>query len=193
VADPFEPTDENLIAAALDGDVRALDALLRRHEGNVLRLVRLLGVPLQDREDVAQEVFLRVFRHLRGYRVGHSFSAWIYRVAVNSTHDYRERVQRTRRGEAPWSDNAAEVPDPAGSPEAAASQALDRSRLEAALDSLSERERAVFVLKELEGLETIEAARVLGVTTITVRRHLGLARRRLRAALAAASDRATEK
>ena len=55
-----------------------------------------------------------------------------------------------------------------------------RRRLEAGLAALSERERAVFVLRELEGLETVEVARALRITAITVRRHLGLARERLR-------------
>ena len=59
--------------------------------------------------------------------------------------------------------------------------------LEAALDGLSERERAVFVLVELEGLERREAARTLGITTITVRRHLSRANGRLRTILAEGS------
>lgn len=193
MADRIDPTDEGLVEAALAGDVRALDSLIRRHEATVLRLVRLLGVARQDREDVAQEVFLRVFRHLRSFRSGHSFPAWLYRVAVNSTHDHRERALRIRREEVSWTDGAAELPDPGGDPEAAASRTLESSRLEAALEGLSERERAVFVLKELEGLDTKETARVLGVTAITVRRHLGLARRRLRSALEKSAAPLTEK
>lgn len=192
MAEPEGPevSDEKLVESALAGNARAFDTLLRRHEARVLRVLRLLGVPAQDREDVAQEIFLRVFRHLRGFRAGRSFGAWVYRVAVNSTHDYRQKTQRSRGDEVPWTDRAGEVPDPGGDPEAMAGRAGERSRLESALDSLTDRERAVFVLKELEGLDTRDAARVLGVTTITVRRHLGLARRRLREAL---SDQIDEK
>lgn len=181
---PFDPDspDEALVGAALEGNARAFEILLRRHEGRVLRLLRLLGVPESDREDVAQEIFVRVFRHLDGFERGRPFSAWVYRVAVNAATDYRHRSARLHAEEAPWPAGF----DPAG--EGSAAEAAIRRddlarRLEAALGLLSDRERAVFVLREVEGLETREVARVLGITRITVRRHLGLARARLREAL----------
>jgi len=172
-----EPSEAELVSAALAGDVRAFEALLARNERKVLRVLRLLGVPAQDRDDVAQEAFLRAFRHLDGFRPGRPFGAWIYRVAVNAAHDHLASAARRRRDEAPW--------DP-GLEERAVkrTRGIDlASRLEAALEALTERERAVFVLLELEGLDTLEVARALGITRITVRRHLGLARARLRAIL----------
>ena len=56
--------DEALVVAAREGDERSFELLLTRHEGRVLRVLRLLGIDENDREDVAQEVFVRVFRHL---------------------------------------------------------------------------------------------------------------------------------
>lgn len=144
----------------------------------MLRVVRFLGVPDSDREDVAQEVFLRVFRHLPTYRAGRSFAAWVYKITVNAVHDWRERSRRVSAEEVPWSDEAeAKVAESDGGGGEARAQ-LAR-RLESALAELSERERSVFVLKELEGVETVEVARVLGISSITVRRHLGMARDRL--------------
>jgi RNA polymerase sigma-70 factor (ECF subfamily) len=141
-------------------------------------VVRFLGVADSEREDVAQEVFIRVFRHLSSYRAGRSFAAWVYKITANAVHDWRERSRRVSGGEVPWSDEAeAKVSMTEGGGEGARAQLA--SRLEAALASLSERERAVFVLKELEGVETTEVARALGISSITVRRHLGLARERL--------------
>lgn len=169
-----EAEDQRLVAAAQNGDVRALEALLARHESRVLRVLRYLGIPAADRPDVAQEIFIRVFRHLGGFRRGKAFSGWIYRVTVNAAHDYRSSGGRAGGEEAPLVEEiAAPASDPAGL----------RRRLEAALERLTERERAVFILKEIEGLETGEIARALGVTSITVRRHLGLARTRLRSLL----------
>lgn len=179
-----EASDDSLVAAAREGDVRALEALLARHESLVLRVLRFLGVPELDREDVAQEVFIRVFRHLNGFRRGRPFAGWIYRVTVNAAHDYRVRSGRRAREEAPWTEDLDRAARSSGqSPEREASGTL-RLRLSAALGSLSERERAVFVLKEIEGLDTSAVARALGITPITVRRHLGLARQRLRRELA---------
>jgi len=179
-----ENEDDRLVGAAQDGDVRAFEALLLRHEGMVLRLVRFLGVPAPDREDVAQEVFIRVFRHLGRVDRSRPFSGWLYRVTVNAVQDYRARAARRGAEEAPWSE-AVEVlaQAPGGDPEEHAGQAALRRRLETALARLSERERAVFVLREIEGLETREVAWALGVSSITVRRHLGLARDRLRSLL----------
>jgi RNA polymerase sigma-70 factor (ECF subfamily) len=181
IEDP-EAGDEALVSAAREGDRRAFETLIDRHEGRVLRTLRLLGVSLQDREDVAQEVFLRVFRHLDGFRRGRSFRGWLYRLTVNAAHDHRARLRRRAEGEAPWRSDLEGVAGAGGVPGEGAEL---RRALEKALGRLSERERAVFVLKELEGMETAEVARALGVTRVTVRRHLSLARRRLRAILLA--------
>ena len=173
---PDEPSDDVLVAAALEGNARAFETLVERHAPRVSRVLRLLGVPAADREDVAQDTFLRVFRHLRGYRTGRSFSAWIYRVAVNASHDWRERTRRISADEVPWDDDQGRGVPVAVEPDRAE---LSR-RLEQALAQLSERERAVIVLKEFEELDTTEVAKALGITSITVRRHLGRARDRLR-------------
>jgi RNA polymerase sigma-70 factor (ECF subfamily) len=170
IDDPDAPDDAALADAACAGDVRAFEALVRRHESRVLRVLRLLGVPLQEREDVAQEVFLRVFRHLATFDRKRSFSSWIYKVSVNASHDWRDRATNHV--------GLASAPELLTHPQ----EDLAR-RLEVALASLTDREREVFVLKELEGLETEEVARSLGLNAITVRRHLSLARERLRKVL----------
>ena len=176
--------DGELIDAALAGSDEALDLLLRRHESSVLRLVRLLGVARDDREDVAQEILVRVFRHLGTFKAGRSFRGWLYRVSVNAVHDHRNRLSRRARRESPWTEGLDETPDDARAPRDHAIARQQRRVLEAALGGLSERERAVFVLVELEGLERREAARALGITSITVRRHLSRAHASLRTILA---------
>lgn len=176
-----ETPDEALIEAATRGQARAFEELLERHEGVVLRVLRLMGIPRQDREDVAQDVFVRVFRHLNGFQRGRSFGAWVYRITMNAAHDYRARQGR-RLPEAPLEDRDPTADTGAG-PERSAEQVDLRRRLLAALETLSDRERAVFVLREMEGLETKEVARSLGITSITVRRHLGRARKRLQITL----------
>ena len=180
-------SDENLVARARRGEIRALEDLLERYQGTVLRTLRLLGIPPQDREDVAQEVLVRVFRHLEGFRVGPSFGGWVYRITVNASHDYR-RTARRRGIEAPWGEALVGEETVAASSPGAGGRLELREALETALGLLSDRERAVFVLREMEGLESREVARTLGITTITVRRHLGRARRRLRGALSEYSE-----
>lgn len=177
--------DGRLVEAARRGDARAFEQLLERHESRVLRVLALLGVPRDDREDVAQEVFVRVFRHLDRFRAGQPFSGWLYRIAVNASHDHRRRLRRRR--EAPRrGDDPPERRDEAPGPHERLDLGDRRRRLEGALAALSERERAVFVLCEIEELPTGQVARALAISSITVRRHLGRARRRLQAILSAA-------
>jgi RNA polymerase sigma factor (sigma-70 family) len=178
-------SDETLAAAAREGESAAFDRLLRRHEGPVLALLRSLGVPPADREDVAQEIFIRLFRHLHRYRPSKPFGGWLYRISVNACHDYRRQNFR-RRGEQPGSDAAMRAAtDGAPGPSELYSGAEQQSRLEKALEGLSERERAVFVLCEMEELPTRDVAKALRISSITVRRHLGRARRRLQEILSA--------
>lgn len=141
-----------------------------------------MGVPAGDREDVAQEVFLRVFRHLDGFQSGRPFGGWIYRVTVNASYDYRLRTGRRDRQEAAWAGDAALGP-PEAAPDGEGEARRLRGRLLAAMGRLTDRERAVFILREVEGLETLEIARILGITRVTVRRHLERARNRLRGLL----------
>ncbi len=172
-------SDEALVQAAIEGQVRALETLLDRHQGRVLRMLRFLGIPVQDREDVAQEIFVRIFRHLKGFRAGSEFGAWLYRLTVNAAHDYRSRAGRLGRGEAPWLEGD-EREDPRPGPEESAHGRDLRLALGQALENLGQRERTIFVLREIEQLSSREVSRALGITTITVRRHLSRARRRLR-------------
>jgi len=171
-----DATERFLVEAALEGDSRAFEAIVRRQEGTVLRVLRLMGVRASEREDVAQEVFLRVFRHLKGFDPARPLAAWVYRMTANAALDWRTQKGRERS-----------VPIEAGHEDPAAPDVSEDSllarRLEVALAALPDRERAVFVLKELEGLETGAVAKALGITQITVRRHLGRARDRVRAVL----------
>lgn len=170
--------EPSLIEAARGGDARAFEELLRRHEARVLRVLRLLGVSASDRDDVAQNVFFRMFRGLTGFRAGRPFSSWVYKIASNAALDWRSQSDRKRREEAPWEETLEDVAAPPSTGR------LDLARrLETALDTLTERERAVFVLVEMEGIDRAEAAQALGITGITVRRHLSLAKERLRHAL----------
>lgn len=177
-ADDRPVADEALAEAAQGGSVRALEALLDRHEAKVLRVLGFLGVPAQEREDVAQEIFIRVFRHLGSFRRGLPFGGWLYRMTVNAAHDFRRRRERVAREEVAWSAGLDPVDGSAG-PAAELERRETRQELRAALLRLSSRERSVFVLREIEGLETVEVARTLGISSITVRRHLGRARRHL--------------
>jgi RNA polymerase sigma-70 factor (ECF subfamily) len=128
---------------------------------------------------VAQEAFLRAWRHAGRWRPGEArFSTWLHRVAVNLCIDRRRRRREQTVDELP------EVADPAPGPEGTALAAARRRRVEAAVAGLPERQRAAVLLTHFQGLGNIEAAEALGVSVEAVESLLSRARRQLRAALA---------
>jgi RNA polymerase sigma-70 factor (ECF subfamily) len=159
------------LEAAKAGDLAAFELLMRQHERLVLvTALRLLGV-LEDAQDASQEVFLRLYRNLNRVGASGNLSGWLYRVTVNVCHD----ANRKRRVPASVED-AAGLPALTADPQRAAVETERRRALEMSLRMLSEKERAVLVLRDLEGLSTGEVARALGTTEATVRSQISKAR-----------------
>ena len=159
----------DLIQRARAGDRAAFERLIAGHERQVLRVaLRLLG-RLEDAQDAAQEVFLRLFRHLRRFDAARPIEPWLYRVTVNVCRD----LQRKRPPEAELDETAAQPEEDA---------ADDRRRLlHESLRRLGAKERACLVLREIEGLETREVAAILGCSEATVRSQVSTARTKITA------------
>ncbi len=172
-----------LIRAAAAGDRSAFDELVRLKRERVVRTAYQVTGDLEDALDVAQGVFVKVWQRLHRYDAGRRFDTWMYRITVNAAIDHL-RSRGPRGTLQPLPDEAA---DQRVDPAAGAEAAVDLGRLQQAFSrlaaNLAPKQRAVFVLKEIEGLETAEVARVLGVAESTVRNHLLHARRILRAGI----------
>jgi len=154
----------------------SFEQILETHQRGVLRLcLRMLGDP-EDARDGAQEVFLKAFRSLDQLRSDHPVRPWLYQIAVNVC---RDRLRKRRPVEA----LEGEPVQPGLNPEALASQDERRRLLLMELRSLPEAEREALVLRDLEGMETSEVARLLGKTEATVRSQVFKARAKLRARL----------
>ena len=147
------------------------ERLMALHERLVLRTAwRLLG-RLEDAQDAAQEVFLRLYKHL-GDVDESALQAWLYRTTVNVCYDALRR--RPREGEL--------VIEPSIAAEGSAPlEDADKRRLLAeGLKRLPPQERAAVTLCSIEGLSTSQAVEILGLAEGTVRSHLSLARTRLK-------------
>ncbi|MFN3324249.1 MAG: RNA polymerase sigma factor [Bryobacteraceae bacterium] len=140
----------------LDQDV---ERIYEQTRGSLLRFVRSLGLAPPDAEEIAQEVFLALFRHLRAGKPRDNLRGWIFRVGHNLALKQRSRGLRLSiRGE------FAETPlDPAPDPEEQAADNQHRHRLLAAIDALPERDRNCLSLRA-EGLRYREIAEVLGIS-----------------------------
>jgi RNA polymerase sigma-70 factor (ECF subfamily) len=170
----------DLIRAAAGGDRRAFEDLVLRKRERVVRTAYQITGDLEDARDVAQGVFLRLWRVLQRFDLEKRFDTWLYRITVNAAIDFiRERGPKGFLQALP--DDAGErLRDPRRGPDDALGAAeLQRAFLHLAA-RLAPKQRAAFVLKEIEGLESAEVARVLGITESTVRNHLFQARRVLR-------------
>jgi len=151
-------------------DRRVFEELVAAHERMVLRTAyRLLG-RLEDAQDAAQEVFLRLFRNLG--RVEGDPKPWLYRVTVNVCNDHHRRRM-------PVAKLDQQRADPAPDPERAVTLEERKRLLMEGLATLAERERACVVLRDIEGLSTAETAAILGVEEGTVRSHISTARVKL--------------
>ena len=156
-----------------------LAALFDAHHGHLDRLARRLASAPEDAQDLVQEVFLRVARRPAAVPRGErAEEAWLVRVLVNLCRDrWRRRAVRDRTMPRLEQAGAELTTNP--------SETLDaRRRVAAGLARLSPRRRAILVLAELEGRDSAEIGRLLGLAAVTVRWHLAAARRGFAAAVA---------
>ncbi len=171
-----------LIRAAAAGDRAAFGELVRLKRERVVRIAFQITGDWEDALDVSQGVFLKLWNGLHRFDFQRPFDTWLYRITVNAAID-QIRAAGPRGLLQPLPADPAD----AGAVEPAAEEALDLAQLERAFlrlaGRLAPKQRAAFVLREIEGLETAEVARVMGVAESTVRNHLLQARRILRAGL----------
>ncbi|HEV2096221.1 MAG TPA: sigma-70 family RNA polymerase sigma factor [Chthoniobacterales bacterium] len=174
----MELTDADLVARVLlDDDHHAFAELVRRHQSTVRGLLRQLtrtDVALAD--DLAQETFLRAYKHIRSFRGEARFSTWLYRIAYNCfREDARRRKELVGIDEAKWqAEHDPQTVDPAL-----------RHDLMQALQILPLHERSAVLLCCQNGLSHDEAARVLDIPLGTVKTNVLRGREKLKRALAA--------
>lgn len=163
----------SLFERAQAGDREAFELLLRSRERQVLgTALRLLG-SIEDAQDAAQEVFLRLFRHLARLQED-ALGPWLYRVTVNVCNDAWQK--RRPASDVADLNLASSAPDP----EIMAGQSERQKVVARGLATLAQKERAALVLREVEGLTTREVAEILGSTEVTVRTQIWTARTKLK-------------
>lgn len=175
------PSDEELARRAKGGDPVALDVLVRRYLRPVHAVTRSLLVEPADVDDAVQDTFRRALDGLAGYRPERPFAPWLYQIARNVARSRRSAAGRRRTEPLPDEGPHEPAPDPAVSAELAEIRRL----VETEMRALPEQRRTAFRLHDVEGYDTGEVARFMGLSEGTVRSHVHHARRALRAALAA--------
>ena len=175
-------TDHHLVRRAIDGDERAMRQLWSRHSPHVDAVVRRLVGDPDLAADVAQEVWIQIFRALPGYRGDSQFGTWAHRIAVNRTLNALRRSTRRERFETELDD------DDGAAVEHEAERALLAATIEEAAAQLSPGARTVFMLHDVEGYTHEEIAEALGITAGGSKSQLFKARAKLRRLLAHVVD-----
>jgi len=167
--------DAALAAGCRVGDLRAYERLYTMHGARMKNLARqVLGNP-SDAEDAVQETFLKVQRSIAGFRGQSSFVTWTYRILINTCYDARR--SRMRKKEIA-NDHSEQSPRP--EPRAPGAHPSLRMALERALAKLTEHQRNVFLLYEVEGFRHAEIAGMLDMTETASKNTLFQAKKNLR-------------
>lgn len=166
-----------LLARAAEGDQSAFAAFVRREQGAVMRYARALTRSPEAAEDVLQEAFLAAYEAMATFRGASSVRTWLLTITRHAAF----RLGRKRAGEPNHFDDLQVLGQRAGwgdpeTPEGYAIRREERESLRAALARLSEADREVITLRDLEGLSTREAAAIMDLTEAGVRTRLHRAR-----------------
>jgi len=166
--------ERELVRLAQNGTVEAFEELVRRHQQRVFAVVARILHRREDVEEIAQQVFLKAYVSIRRFDMRSAFSTWLYKIAVNECWDsLRKKKVRPLVYESDLSEEQVQRLDsyatvgrsPAGPDE----QAQARELVELLLTSLSEEDKRILLLKEVEGLSVQEIAEIFGLNVNTVK------------------------
>jgi len=180
-----DDSDQALIRGAQAGEGAAFEDLVRRYYGQIYRWAVARTGDRDDAEDVTQETLVRVHRHLPSFDGRSRFSTWRYQVTRSAAADlYRKRARRERLALRVKRHTPMAVV-PRGD-EVVTDERRASDLVKTFLEELSERQREVFDLVDLQGFSTVEVSEMLRMEPVTVRSHLFRARKAIRKKILAA-------
>jgi RNA polymerase sigma-70 factor (ECF subfamily) len=176
-------SDEDVVRRVQHGEKALFEVLMRRYNQRIYRVVRAILRDDAETEDVMQQAYLNAYRHLGQFAERAKFSTWLTKIAVyEALHRVKKRLPMASLDEADAEGQTGM--DTLTSNERDPEQALLAKEatglLEGAVTALSDDFRQVFMLREVEGLSTLETAECLGINEETVKTRLHRARRQMR-------------
>lgn len=177
--------DRALVERAQGGDREAFEILVLKYQERIFRLVRRLLRDPHQVEDIAQEVFIRAYGSLGGFKQDASFYTWLYKIALNSCRNYYRSLGRRPEGSTVSDEKVfMNMRSGGNSPEQEAFRSEFWGTVQGALGKLPDEQREAIVLCDLEGLSYDEMADVIGIPVGTVRSRVFRGRRSLQQQLA---------
>lgn len=172
------------------GDHESFRVLVERHSRSIFRLAFRMTGNEHDAEDIVQDTFLRAYRAMDQFEARANFGTWLHRVAINCALDHLRRVKRREEesylNDPRWEeegDPLGSVPSAGPTPERLMLSVELRKKIEGAMASLSDRERAAFVMRHFDGCSIEEIGRTLGLRGTAAKNTIFRAVHKLREAL----------
>jgi RNA polymerase sigma-70 factor, ECF subfamily len=173
-------SDTDLIIQAQKGDQSAFEELVYRYDRNVLSIAMKYAINEDDAKDLYQEVFIRVYRGLKNFRFQSEFSTWLFRITTNVCLTYKSRSKEHLRvsinknfdDEESELSATEELIYDGSSPEEISSGTDLGEIVNAAVESLSPKQKMTFILKHYEGYKIREIAEMLNCKEGTVKKYL---------------------
>jgi RNA polymerase sigma-70 factor (ECF subfamily) len=184
------PTDEELVAETVKGNLASYDELIRRFQSRLYGVIYHLTSNHEDTNDMLMEVFDKAYRSLPTFRGQSSFYTWIYRIAINRTFNFLEKRKR-RQGAMSLNEidedglPKYDMPDPIQRNNPSKSSMLNelQNKLNESMLGLSKEHRTVVTLYDIQGLAHAEIGKIMGTTEGTVRSRLHYAHKQLQKSL----------
>ncbi len=168
----------DIIKKAQQGDEEAFQKIVQKYKAQVAGIAyRMIG-DYEDAKDISQMVFVKIYKNLNRFDTSKKLSTWLYRITINASIDF---IRKFRKHKFEVLDNIiGQLKEKKNDVEKVYQRGLVRLAINEALDSLNPKQRSVFVLRDLEGLDIKEVAQITGMPQATVRWYLHRARAKLR-------------
>ncbi|HVP35575.1 MAG TPA: sigma-70 family RNA polymerase sigma factor [Terriglobales bacterium] len=167
-----------IIKKAQGGDQEAFQEIVQRYKVQVAGIAYRMVGDYEDAKDISQMVFVKIYQNLHRFDTTKKLSTWLYRITINASIDF---IRKFRKHKLEVLDNIiGELKEKKNDVEGVYQRGLIRVAVDEALESLNPKQRSVFVLRDLEGLDIKEVSQVTGMPQATVRWYLHRARAKLR-------------
>ncbi|NOZ62690.1 MAG: sigma-70 family RNA polymerase sigma factor [Calditrichaeota bacterium] len=166
-----------LIHRAQEGHVPSFEQLVRLYDENIMQLLCHLLNDIEDAKDVYQDVFFKVYKSINSFRFRSEFYTWLYRIAVNTAINFRNKRKKIWQMESAEylaaNDSGFSEPEDSGAnPESHLLNSELSLKIAEAIDKLSPKQRAVFILRHYQGMKLAEIANVLESSEGTIKNYL---------------------
>jgi RNA polymerase sigma-70 factor (ECF subfamily) len=165
----------DIITEAAKGDIKAFESIYKEYFGFVANVASRIVNSADDAEDVAQEVFMAIYRRLKTFRGESTLKTWIYRITLNTALNRAKRMTRENKQTLEYKDGIAITQIPSNTDDLL-KKAEKEKEIVRLLDALNPDQRACIVLRSLEGLSYHEISEILNIPINTVRSRIKRAR-----------------